>query len=264
MIRPNALPATVGVILALGLSAEQAHNPAESYAQDDTFALDCPEGQHTETIKTVESTTLRCVDDNAPDPGLSDNTPRPHHPKSTPGNTVRDFYRNPLRSVDNLVPKRIDMGVDYSGHGPVYALGKGVVTVATNHSRYWANHGATAVVYKLSNGPAKGESVFFTENCKPRVRVGQRVTPKTVICNMNGGVETGWAMKRGSNKDWPAAHYVYHQYPNGSKTAQGLNFSRLMRKLGAPAGNSNPKYVSTNQGKVVGSSSSLPQWHRMK
>ena len=41
-------------------------------------------------------------------------------------------YVDPLRAVAGLTPLRIDMGVDYSGTGPLLALGRGRVTVASN------------------------------------------------------------------------------------------------------------------------------------
>ena len=44
-------------------------------------------------------------------------------------------YRNPLRSIHSLKGGRIDQGVDYSGSGPVYALGKG--TVLNLHNSGW-------------------------------------------------------------------------------------------------------------------------------
>src|SRR6478672_4362880 len=36
-------------------------------------------------------------------------------------------YVNPFSQISNLTPLRIDMGVDYSGSGPVLALGSGTV-----------------------------------------------------------------------------------------------------------------------------------------
>ncbi len=39
-------------------------------------------------------------------------------------------YLNPLREVSGLIPERVDMGVDFAGAGPVYAIGAGVVTEA--------------------------------------------------------------------------------------------------------------------------------------
>ena len=43
-------------------------------------------------------------------------------------------YRNPLRDVSGLNPERIDMGVDFGGSGPVYALGNAVITNATGNA----------------------------------------------------------------------------------------------------------------------------------
>ena len=36
-----------------------------------------------------------------------------------------------LRSVGGLTPERIDMGVDYAGYGPIYAIGDGIVLTTT-------------------------------------------------------------------------------------------------------------------------------------
>ncbi|HYA53822.1 MAG TPA: hypothetical protein VEG33_21945, partial [Streptosporangiaceae bacterium] len=46
-------------------------------------------------------------------------------------------YRNPLRGASGLVPERIDDGVDFTGLGPVYALGDAVVTDATGTNFGW-------------------------------------------------------------------------------------------------------------------------------
>src|SRR5207248_11765134 len=42
-------------------------------------------------------------------------------------------YVDSLRAVGGLYAGRIDMGVDYAGSGPLLALAKGRVTVASNH-----------------------------------------------------------------------------------------------------------------------------------
>ena len=44
---------------------------------------------------------------------------------------VLSGYLNPLRGVSGLVPERVDMGVDFGGAGPVYAIGDGIITNAT-------------------------------------------------------------------------------------------------------------------------------------
>ena len=50
------------------------------------------------------------------------------------GVAVVPGYQNPLRGVSGLNPERIDMGVDFGGSGPVYALGNAVITNATGNA----------------------------------------------------------------------------------------------------------------------------------
>ncbi len=201
--------------------------------------------------------------------------PRPHHNK--PGhhnsrhsdtangrpNSLSMYYSNPLRDImrnRSLEAHRIDMGVDYGGHGKIFAMGDGVVTVATRNSRFWGNEGGEATVYRLTKGPARGRSVFVSESCTPRVHVGQPVHRNTVICNMHGDnnpwMETGWARRtRGRGSDVPAAwstQYVPAGHHDGSKTAFGVNFSHFLGKLGAPEGNTRRGHVSWNPRITIG------------
>lgn len=139
-------------------------------------------------------------------------------------------YANPLRALSDLVPERVDQGVDYSGSGPIYALGDGVVRNTTNPG--WP--GGAFISYELSNGPAAGDFVYVAENMTPRVQVGQSVTPTTVLGTlMDGGpgLETGWAQPPG---DGNAA--AVGQWNGSTSTAYGENFSQLLHALGAPAG----------------------------
>src|SRR5262249_46602518 len=72
-------------------------------------------------------------------------------------------YRNPLRAVRGLVPERIDMGVDYSGAGPVYAIGPGTVALsAVGANSPWAGTGGPGgwIAYQLSMGPYAGQFVY--------------------------------------------------------------------------------------------------------
>jgi murein DD-endopeptidase MepM/ murein hydrolase activator NlpD len=141
-------------------------------------------------------------------------------------------YKNPLRDIKGLTRLRIDMGVDYGGNGPVYAIGNGKVNLATTTSGW---PGGGFVNYKLTDGPAAGKYVYFAENCKPTVRVGDTVSADTVICRMTNGfpyTETGWATEP-SQGNLAAAHTVYSE---GDVTAYGANFSDFMKKLGAPPG----------------------------
>jgi len=50
-------------------------------------------------------------------------------------------------------------------------------------------------------------------------------------------IEIGFA--RNDTAGIPSAWRIYHKYPDGSKTAYGVDFSRLLGELGAPQGNTN-------------------------
>ncbi len=141
-------------------------------------------------------------------------------------------YKNPFRSVSSLVPTHIDEGVDYSGRGPVYALGNAVVNKVNTNSQW---PGGDWIQYKLSDGPAAGKVVYMAESCTPTVKVGQNLTPDTQICNMFGGttsIEIGWAQDNTTERAMAADVYK----PHGVTTGFGQNFSQLLQKLGAPPG----------------------------
>jgi murein DD-endopeptidase MepM/ murein hydrolase activator NlpD len=147
-------------------------------------------------------------------------------------------YLNPLRDVSGLSPERVDMGVDFAGAGPVYAIGAGVVTEAMADNGGWPGGGW--ITYQLTDGPAVGEVVYFAEDVIPTVQVGQKVTPGTVIGHMfNGsdGIETGWAMpdSASSESELPEAGGITGAGP--FPTAIGMNFEFLLRALGVPAAN---------------------------
>jgi hypothetical protein len=152
------------------------------------------------------------------------------------GIAVVPGYRNPLRGVNGLIPERIDEGADFSGSGPVYALGDAVITNATGNSAGWPGGGW--ITYQLTDGPDAGLMVYVAEDVTPTVQVGQHVLASTVIANMfsgGDGIEIGWAQ--------PSALSAESQLPeaggiNGSgpfPTRIGVNFEELLQSLGVPA-----------------------------
>jgi murein DD-endopeptidase MepM/ murein hydrolase activator NlpD len=145
-------------------------------------------------------------------------------------------YLNPLRAVSDLTPERIDMGVDFTGSGPVYALGDAVITNATGESPGWPGGGW--ITYQLTGGPGAGLTVYVAEDVTPTVQVGQHVSSSTVIGTMFGGydgIETGWAQPGGlsAESQLPVAGGIggYGPFP----TMIGLNFEELLQSLGVPA-----------------------------
>ncbi|HEY1324119.1 MAG TPA: hypothetical protein VGF32_27925 [Streptosporangiaceae bacterium] len=151
---------------------------------------------------------------------------------------AQPVYLNPLRNVSGLIAERVDMGADFGGSGPVYALGDGVVTNATGASSGWPGGGW--ITYRLTDGPDAGLMVYVAEDVTPAVQTGQHVTSSTVIANMyNGGdgIETGWAMPDGASAEsqLPAAGGISGGGP--FPTMIGLSFEGLLKSLGVPAGN---------------------------
>ena len=79
---------------------------------------------------------------------------------------------NPLRAVANLQASRIDMGVDYLGAGPILAIGRAKVVLASDKlagpESCW---GKTCVpppgdmiVYRLLDCPFAGKYVYVVEH----------------------------------------------------------------------------------------------------
>ena len=145
-------------------------------------------------------------------------------------------YINPLRGVSGLVPERIDMGADFGGSGPVYALGDAVITGATGESGGWPGGGW--ITYQLTDGPDAGLMVYLAEDVTPDVQVGQHVSPSTVIASMfagGDGIETGWAQPSGlsAESQLPEAGGIGGEGP--FPTRIGLSFDELLQSLGVPA-----------------------------
>jgi murein DD-endopeptidase MepM/ murein hydrolase activator NlpD len=168
-------------------------------------------------------------------PSPASSTPAAASAASSSGSAAT-AYSNPLRAVSGLIPERVDMGVDFGGTGPVYALGDAVITNATGVSSGWPGGGW--ITYRLTDGPDAGLVVYLAEDVRPTVTVGQTVTSGTVIGTMysgGDGIETGWAMADGasSESELPAAGDIGGAGP--FPTMVGLSFENLLRSVGVPA-----------------------------
>lgn len=159
-------------------------------------------------------------------------TPSGLVPSAPTANPAPGTYANPLRGVNGLVPERIDQGVDYSGYGPIYAVGDGVVLSTVNSG--WP--GGTFISYRLTDGPGEGLVVYAAEDIYPQVSVGQTVTAGTQIGTVYegpDGIETGWADPSG---DGVTMARDYGQFSGENSTAFGNNFSTLLQSVGATGG----------------------------
>ena len=153
-------------------------------------------------------------------------------PASVTVTSASGHYADPLRGIRGLSSERIDQGVDFSGYGPIFAIGDGVVLSVVNGG--WP--GGTFICYRLTDGPANGLVVYAAEDISPEVQVGQQVTRNTAIGQLYGGpegMETGWASPAADGVTMAAA---YGQFWGSNTTAFGENFSQFLIYLGAPGG----------------------------
>jgi len=202
---------------AAAAASERRQQAAERATTQALAAAARQASSQTTTTTTAPSTTQ---------PPLSTTQPPPTSPPAPGG------YANPLRAITALTPERIDQGVDYSGFGPIYALGGGVVLSTVNSG--WP--GGTFISYRLTDGPASGLVVYAAEDIDPAVQVGEVVTTSTVLGQMYegpSGIETGWADSSGDGTTMAA---VDGQFTGSNSTAFGYNFSQLLSSLGASGG----------------------------
>ncbi|MGZ6668297.1 MAG: lytic transglycosylase domain-containing protein [Solirubrobacteraceae bacterium] len=151
-------------------------------------------------------------------------------------------YVNPFAHSTNLVPQRIDMGVDYDGSGAIDALGAARITYA-DADPGWA--GGNSVNYQLLDGPYAGRNVYVAEAVMPTVTTGQTVSAGQPIATFGHGfssnsIETGWASGRGRPaalaNQLHQADYNPGQDIGSYRTFCGQQFSDLLHALGAPGG----------------------------
>jgi Transglycosylase-like domain/LysM domain len=139
-------------------------------------------------------------------------------------------FSNPIGQ--GLIAGRIDMGVDFGGAGPLYALGSG--TIVSVYNSGWP--GGVFIVIQLDSG----QYVYYAEDVAPAVVAGQRVAAGALIGHATGGgdgIEIGWA--DGAAGDTMAMRYG-QQSPTGDpgsrSTGYGASMNALLVSLGAPSG----------------------------
>lgn len=167
-------------------------------------------------------------------------------------------YVNPLSGIAGLVAERIDQGVDFSGTGPIKAVGDGQVLVTSEAG--WPGGGYMA--YQLTSGPASGKVIYVAEDITPTVAPGDKIKAGQTIATMfNGGsgIETGWATSNGLqpvSQTAAAGGITGANLPGGgtNPTAIGKNFDEFLQALGVAS--------APNAGNPTGGSlpSGYPDW----
>jgi hypothetical protein len=163
---------------------------------------------------------------------------------------AQDTYVNPFSRATDLVAERIDMGVDYSGRGPILALGDAKITYATTDDPGWAYCGAAgAITLQLVDGPNEGRDIYIAEGIAPTVAAGQTVTAGQTIAEFAGAgcIEIGWSTIPDGVAPEAAAlgqqATGLNEDPGDNLTYCGNSMSELLASLGAPPGLSKGRAV---------------------
>lgn len=143
-------------------------------------------------------------------------------------------FANPVGK--GLTPERVDMGVDFGGSGPLYALGNGVITTVYGLGGGSGWPGGGWIGLKLDDG----REMYYAEDVSPLVKSGQRVTAGQHIANATGGpsgIELGWASGQGTGTEAAALNQQnMHGDPGAWATAMGADMANLIHSLGGPMG----------------------------
>jgi hypothetical protein len=152
-------------------------------------------------------------------------------------------YVNPFSQAHGLAPGRIDMGVDYTGHGAIVALGDAKITYATRDDPGWAYCGAAgALTLQLLDGPDQGRDIYMAEGLVPTVAAGRTVAAGQTVATFAGQdcIEIGWSATAGGVEPEAAALGQQAQGagedPGANRTFCGNHMSELLASLGAPPG----------------------------
>jgi murein DD-endopeptidase MepM/ murein hydrolase activator NlpD len=130
-------------------------------------------------------------------------------------------YVNPFVSATQ---GRIDQGVDFTGAGPILAVGDAQI-LATG-APGWPEGGG--VLYRLLDGPAAGQTIFVYEGVQAAVKPGQRVSAGQQIASFvaGGSIEMGFADASGN----PLSHAEYQE---GDETVWGRKMAVFLSELGS-------------------------------
>ncbi len=118
---------------------------------------------------------------------------------------------------------RIDQGVDFTGAGPILAIGDAQI-LATG-APGWPEGGG--VLYRLLDGPQAGQVIFVYEGVQATVRAGQQVSAGQQIAAFvdGGSIEIGFADANGA----PLSHAEYNE---GDETVWGRRMADFLGSLG--------------------------------
>jgi hypothetical protein len=129
-------------------------------------------------------------------------------------------YVNPFLEASE---GRVDMGVDFTGSGPIGAIGDAVIL--KTGAPGWPEGGG--VLYRLLGGSHAGQVIYVYEGLVPTVHTGEQVAAGQQIATYipGGSIEVGFADANGV----PLAHSVYQE---GDVTEWGQKMAAFLKEIG--------------------------------
>jgi len=126
----------------------------------------------------------------------------------------------------NATTGRIDQGVDFTGTGPILAVGE--AEILQTGAPGWPEGGG--VLYRLLNGPRAGQVIYVFEGIKATVHAGQKVSAGAQIGLFvtGGSIEMGFANAAGV----PLSH---GEYTEGLETVWGTKMAAFLAGIGGPS-----------------------------
>ncbi|MDX6609737.1 MAG: hypothetical protein QOF85_1662 [Solirubrobacterales bacterium] len=122
---------------------------------------------------------------------------------------------------------RIDQGVDFTGTGPIAAVGD--AEILSTGAPGWPEGGG--VLYKLLSGQRAGQIIFVYEGVDATVHPGQHVSAGDQIATFRpgGSIEMGFADAAGA----PLSH---GEYQEGDETQWGKEMAAFLESIGGASG----------------------------
>jgi Transglycosylase SLT domain/Peptidase family M23 len=138
---------------------------------------------------------------------------------------------------------RIDQGVDFTGTGPIAAIGD--AEILKTGAPGWPEGGG--VLYRLLSGQRAGQIIFVYEGVQATVHAGQHVLAGDQIATFvpGGSIEMGFADADGV----PLSH---DEYAEGQETQWGKEMANFLESIGGASG------LSTSLGEL-----SPDKWNRL-
>ena len=210
-----------------------APSSAYAYADDRPTVADDPTGLHTEYLN--------------PFAVGSDDASGIVNPKRKAPRYVSPFKRMDSK---NLVPGRVDQGVDYHGYGVIRAIGDAFIIHGTYDPAWYGYY----IVYRLKNGPFKGKCIYVAEGIKPTRAEKTPVDAGDTIAQFgpnaapgrSPGIETGWSAESGKAETTRAYERRKGNVPSDhNNLPEGQAFARFLHWLHVPL-TTDPRYRVPN------------------